>query len=72
MAVEIKVEVRADSELMVKQMNNEYKISDEDLQPLYVQVHNITLDFQSVTFIHIPREENKDADKMVNKVLDNR
>ncbi len=69
-AVEVEVEVRADSELMVRQMNNEYKISNEDLQILYVQVHNLTLDFKKVTFHHIPREQNFAADKMVNEAID--
>ena len=71
-AAETNVEVRMDSELLVKQFNNEYKISVPHLVPLYVEVHNLTLDFKSIRFIHIPREHNKEADAMVNKILDTR
>ncbi len=66
----IEVEVRMDSELIVRQMNNQYKISDEKMQIMYVEVHNLTLDFKKVNFIHVPREQNKLADTMVNDALD--
>ncbi len=69
-AKEAEVEVRMDSELVVKQMNSEYKIEEPSLQPLFVQVWNLKLDFKSVLFRHIPREQNKRADAMVNKALD--
>lgn len=71
-AAEAEIEVRMDSELLVRQFNGEYKVKGEHLQPLYVEVHNLTLDFKKVTFRHIPREENSAADRMVNKVLDSR
>ena len=66
------VEARLDSELLVRQFNNEYRINDVDLKPLYVDVHNLVMDFKKVTFVHIPREKNKEADRMVNKILDER
>ncbi len=59
-----------DSELVVKHLNHEYKIKDAGLQPIFIQAWNLTLDFDSVTFTHIPREENKEADKLVNEELD--
>jgi len=61
-----------DSELVVKHLNHEYKIKDKNLQALFIKVWNLTLDFDSVKFIHIPREENKLADELVNKELDER
>lgn len=64
------VRVRADSELLVKQMNREYKVKSPDLMPLFIQLHNALLDFGSATFDHIPREANRDADRMVNEALD--
>ena len=64
------VEVRADSELVVKQLNHQYKIENEDLQPLFFQVWNLMLDYGSVRFVHVFREQNKDADRMVNNALD--
>jgi len=64
------VHVHADSELLVKQMNRQYKVKDPDLMQLFVQLHNALLDFGSVTFAHVPRERNQDADRMVNEALD--
>ena len=64
--------MRSDSELLVKQLGGEYKIKDEDLKPLFVDVWNLTHEFKNVSFVLIPREENKVADKLVNKELDNK
>ncbi len=64
------VRCNLDSELLVKQLRGEYKIKDSALQPLFVEVWNAKQDFKSVTFTHIPREQNKLADKMVNEALD--
>lgn len=64
------VEVRMDSELVVKQLNAEYKIEDEKLQPLFLQVWNLKLDFGSVKFVAVPRAKNRRADALVNRVLD--
>jgi ribonuclease HI len=69
-AAETEVEIRADSELLVKQMNGEYKIKNEELQPLFFEIWNSKQDFKSVAFKHVPREENKDADRLVNRALD--
>jgi ribonuclease HI len=65
-----RVEVHADSELVVKQLNGEYKIENEKLQPLWLKIWNEKLEFASVTFRHIPREQNAAADKFVNEALD--
>lgn len=71
-AKENEVEMRMDSELAFKQLTGKYKIEDVNLQPLFLEVWNLRLDFKSITFHHIPREENTEADKMVNKALDER
>jgi len=63
------VELRTDSELLVKQLNGEYKIKDRDLQPLFLEVWNLKQDFKSVDFVHVPREKNKEADALVNRTL---
>jgi ribonuclease HI len=60
-----------DSELVVKQLNREYKIKDKELGKIYVQIWNLLLAFKKVTFTHVPREKNKIADKLVNQALDN-
>jgi ribonuclease HI len=59
-----------DSELVVKQLNREYRVKDKDLEPLFIKVHNLTLNFKKVIFNHIRREKNKEADRLVNLVLD--
>jgi len=71
-AKELDVEVRMDSELVVKQLNGEYKILEKDLQPLFLEIWNLKLDFKKVEFVHVSREKNKKADKIVNRVLDQR
>ena len=59
-----------DSELVVKQLNREYKVKNHDLATLFVQVYNAVLGFKKVTFKHVRRELNKEADRLVNKALD--
>lgn len=65
------LEVRMDSELIVRQLNGQYKILDTELQPFFLEVWNSKLDFKNVVFVHIPREQNKKADSLVNYALDN-
>ena len=64
------VEIRSDSELLVKQMNGEYKLLDEKIQKFFIEIWNLKMDFKKVKFKTIPRENNKEADKMVNETLD--
>jgi len=61
-----------DSELVVKQLKREYKVKNNDLAPLFLQVHNLTVGFKKVTFQHIRREQNLEADRLVNLALDNK
>jgi ribonuclease HI len=69
-AKEMDVEVRSDSELAVSQLRGEYKVKNEELVPLFVEVWNLMQEFKSVRFVHIPREENAEADALVNRALD--
>jgi len=64
------IECNLDSELIVKQMNHEYKIKDENVQKNFIEIWNLMLDFKNVIFKHIPREENSVADALVNEALD--
>ncbi|MCU0679018.1 MAG: ribonuclease HI family protein [Planctomycetes bacterium] len=59
-----------DSELVVKQLNREYKVKNGGLAPLFVRIYNASLDFKKVIFKHIPREQNKEADRLVNEAID--
>ena len=64
------IEIWLDSELVAKQLSHEYKIEEPNIQKLFLKVWNLMLDFGSVKFISIPREKNKEADRLVNQALD--
>lgn len=64
------IECFLDSELIVKQLSHQYKIENENMQKFFLIVWNLILDFKSVSFLHIPREQNKEADKMANQGVD--
>jgi ribonuclease HI len=64
------VRVHADSELLVKQVNGEYKVKNPELMKLFVELYNVRQDFASVAFAHVRREQNTGADRMVNEALD--
>ncbi len=70
LAKKSEIEIRSDSELLVKQLNGRYKVLNEKIQPLFLEVWNLRLDFQKVKFKLIRREKNKEADKLVNEALD--
>lgn len=63
------IEVRSDSELIVKQLNAEYKILDSKIQPLFLEIWNLKFDFGKIKFKSISREKNKEADRLVNEAL---
>ena len=69
-AKKTKLEVRMDSELVCKHLNGKYKIKEPDLQTFFIEIWNLKQDFGFVEFMHIPRNENTEADKMVNQALD--
>lgn len=66
----IELEVYLDSELVVEQLNRNYKIKNLDLGKLFIKVWNLRQDFKKVIFFHIRREENTIADKLVNQAID--
>jgi ribonuclease HI len=59
-----------DSELVVKQLNQEYRVKDKQLAPLFMKVWNLSQEFSLVTFSHVRREKNQRADELVNQALD--
>lgn len=69
-AKETVVECKMDSELVCKQLNHEYKIENEKLQPLFIAVWNLMLNFAKVEFVAVRRELNAKADALVNEALD--
>jgi ribonuclease HI len=65
-----KLHVRADSELLVKQMRGEYRVRSPGLQPLAEQARALARRVGDVTFEHVRREFNKDADRLANEAMD--
>jgi probable phosphoglycerate mutase len=62
--------VKSDSELLVKQMRGEYRVKNPGLQPLYEEARGLTRRIGRVTFEHVRRELNKDADRLANEAMD--
>lgn len=67
-----KLTVFSDSELIVKQMNGEYKVKNADMQELYKEAVELRKRFESVVLKHVRREQNKRADELCNLVLDSK
>jgi ribonuclease HI len=67
---EVDAEFFLDSELVVKQINGQYKVKDEKIKILFEQVKKLIIPLSSAKFTHVPRAENKIADKLVNQALD--
>ncbi len=66
------LELRIDSELVVRQLNGEYKVKHPALKPLYARTRERMAWFGRVTISHVPREKNALADELVNDELDGR
>lgn len=64
------LEVRMDSELIVKQMRGEYKIKEPTLQTLAQEAVRLLRNFSIYNFVHVRREYNKAADRLVNEAID--
>jgi len=64
------VRVRSDSLLLVKQMQGEYKVKNEGLKPLVVRARLLIMELDDVTFEHVRREANAEADRLANLAMD--
>ncbi len=65
-----KIKIFSDSELMVKQINGEYKVKNENLREIYNQCLDLLAEIKNWQITHIRREKNKLADKLVNRAID--
>ena len=63
------IEILSDSELLVKQMNGEYRVRNAALKPLFEEANRLWNKFAKVTVRYIPREQNQEADKLANKAM---
>lgn len=66
----LSVQIFMDSELVVRQLEGKYKIEEERLFPFFIKIWNMRIDFGVINFRHVPREKNREADRLVNEALD--
>ena len=65
------IEVRLDSQLVAEQLSDNYQVKEATLWPQYMKVHNLLVaHFPDAVFKYIPREQNKEADRLVNEAID--
>lgn len=65
------IEIKSDSELLIKQLKGEYKILESKIQPLFLLAWNLKTDFKRIKFTLISRENNKTADTLANEAINN-
>ena len=66
------VEVRGDSKLVIEQVKGTWKVKQAHLRPLMEDVRRLLAAYERTALVHVPREQNKDADLLVNAALDAR
>lgn len=64
------LEFHVDSELVERQLSGQYKIMDEKIKRFFMEIWNLKIDYGKVSFKHVMREKNQEADRMVNAALD--
>jgi len=64
------IELRSDSELLIKQLEGEYKILEPKIVSLFITVWNLKIDFKKIKFKLISRTKNREADRLANEALD--
>ena len=68
---ELDIEVKLDSQLIARQLSGEYQVKEETLFGQFIKVHNMQVkDFPKIMFTYIPREQNKEADRLANEAMD--
>lgn len=62
--------IYSDSELLIRQLNGEYRVKNENLLPLYLEIKFFLRSFRKINFCYIVREKNKIADRLANRAID--
>ncbi len=62
--------VRMDSELIIRQLTGQYRVKNETLKPLYTRVVRMLSQFRATDLQHVPRDRNREADRLANQYLD--
>jgi ribonuclease HI len=65
-----RIRVQSDSQLLVRQLNGEYRVKDEKLKALFQKAMALLRQFDGYRILHVPRELNKLADRLANKGID--
>lgn len=65
-----RMQVRSDSELLVRQILGSYKVKSDGLRPLHQRALELIRVFEAFSIKHVPREQNRDADQLANQALD--
>ncbi len=60
----------SDNLMMVNQMNGIYKVKNQDIRPIYEDVRKLLENFEACAFLHVAREQNREADNEANKAVD--
>ncbi|HEY2410358.1 MAG TPA: ribonuclease HI family protein [Polyangiaceae bacterium] len=66
------LEVRADSELLIKQLRGEYRVKNPGLKPLFEEAKSLLARFRATKLVHVRREHNGEADRLANAGIDDR
>ena len=64
------INIKGDSLLIIEQMRGNYKVKNEGLKPLHLRAKMLVMQIGNVKFEHVPREKNKDADRLSNVGMD--
>jgi ribonuclease HI len=64
------IHVRADSLLVIKQLRGEWRVKHANIKPLHAEARALLVEYEVVDLQHVPREENTEADALVNQALD--
>lgn len=66
----LRLRVISDSELLVRQVEGRYKVKSPDLKPLHERVLQLVGRFEAFAIVYLPREQNREADRLANRALD--
>ncbi|HLE58534.1 MAG TPA: ribonuclease HI family protein [Candidatus Limnocylindria bacterium] len=64
------VDLRTDSELVARQISGRYRVKHPDLKPIHARVMRLLAEFEGYSVGHVPRELNRDADRLSNVAID--
>jgi len=67
-----RVRILSDSELLVRQINGQYRVRNPRLQQLYLAASRMIRQIEEVTVEHVRREQNREADRLANEAMDTR